>query len=207
MTVDVGHPIAAVLPTLDGPVLEVLARTSRPLTGREVHRIAGVGSESGVRLVLNRLAEQGLVTATQAGKATLYVGNRDHIAWPAVESLTSLRRTLFDRLRNAAEAWDAKALTVAVFGSAARGDGDTSSDIDILIIRPNAEPERWAAQIDTLREQVTAWTGNPCQVYELTTSEYAQHVQAQEPIVAEWRRDAVIVAGAPLAQIDTTGAA
>lgn len=203
---DLGHPITAVLPTLDGPVLEVLARTTRPLTGREVHRIAGTGSESGVRLVLNRLAGQGLVTATQAGKATLYVGNRDHIAWPAVDCLTSLRRTLFDRLRDTVEAWEEKALTVAVFGSAARGDGDTSSDIDILIIRQETEPKRWAAQVDALREQVTAWTGNTCQVYELTTTEYAQHVRAREPILAEWRRDAVVVAGIPLAQIDTTGA-
>ena len=84
---DVARPLTVLVPSLDGPVLEALARTSRPVTGREAHRLAGAGSESGVRLVLARLVEHGLVNATQAGKATLYVANREHIAWPLVEGL------------------------------------------------------------------------------------------------------------------------
>jgi len=96
---DVAHPIRSVVPTLDGPVLEVLARTTRPLSGREVHRLAGTGSPNGIRLVLARLAEQGLVYAEERAKAVFYTANRDHVAWPAVEILTGLRRTLLDRLR------------------------------------------------------------------------------------------------------------
>lgn len=204
---DVGRPIAAVVPTLDGPALEVLARTTRPLTGREVHRLAGVGSESGIRLVLNRLAEQGLVDADQAGQATLYTANRDHLAWPAVERLTQLRQELLQRLGDLAASWPVKPMAVAVFGSAVRGDGDVASDIDVLVIRSDSEQEVWEAQIDGLRDSVAAWTGNPCQVYDLTESEYHQHAQSGEPLAKEWRRDAVIVFGTPLAKIDTTGAA
>lgn len=36
--VDVSRPMSAVMRSLEGPVLEVLTRTSRPLTGRELHR-------------------------------------------------------------------------------------------------------------------------------------------------------------------------
>lgn len=200
---DVGRPITSVIPTLDGPVLEVLARTTHPLTGRDVHRLARAGSESGVRLVLNRLSGQGLVTATPAGKATLYVANRNHLAWPSVEGLTQLRQQLLEHLRDLAASWAAKPLTVAVFGSAARGDGDAASDIDILTIHPDSVDEIWERQIDDLRDRVAEWTGNVCQVYDLTEPEYHQHLKTDEPIVQEWRNDSVVVFGNSLANLNS----
>ncbi len=56
-------------------------------------------------------------------------------------------------------------------------------------------------QIDDLRDHVAAWTGNVCQIYEISVSEFHDHINAQEPIVREWRRDAVVVFGVPLAKI------
>lgn len=196
---DVAWPIAAVVPTLDGPVLQVLARTTRPMTGREVHRLAGVGSENGVRAVLGRLALHGLVHATQAGRATLYVANREHLAWPAVEILTSLRRALISRVAALVRSWPQPPITAALFGSAARGDGGVDSDIDILLVHDgDGDEQQWQRQVDRLREQVSAWTGNTCQVYDLTEADYVAHLATAEPIVAEWRRDAVVVHGDPV---------
>jgi hypothetical protein len=51
---------------LEGEVLSVLAGTSKPLTGREVARLARRGSDRGLRLALNRLAEQGIVDTLAA---------------------------------------------------------------------------------------------------------------------------------------------
>lgn len=195
---DVSRPMAALVPTLDGPVLEVLARTLRPATGREVHRLAGVGSESGVRLVLGRLVEHGLVKASQAGRATLYVANRDHIAWPLVEGLVDLRRELFGRVRGLVASWELAPVLVAAFGSAARGDGGVGSDIDLLVVRSNGRDDAWEGQLDDLRERVELWTGNTCQIYDLTEGELVEHVAEREPIVDEWRRDAVVIFGQPL---------
>lgn len=206
--VDVSKPHSAVIPTLDGPVREVLDRTTRPLTGREVHRLAAAGSEAGVRRTLNRLVEHGLATAMQAGKATLYLANRAHLAWPAVDVLVSLRKELLNRLRNLIESWAAKPKTAAVFGSTAHGDGSTDSDIDILLIRSETtDPVAWEAQVDDMRDQVVSWTGNACQVYDLTEAEYFQHVAAGEPTVDEWQTDAVVVFGTPLARLDQRGIA
>lgn len=80
---DLGHPLRAVVPSLDASVLEVLAGTTRPLSGREVAKLAGKGSPSGVRLVLQRLVKHGLVTREDRASAIYYVANRAHPAWPA----------------------------------------------------------------------------------------------------------------------------
>jgi hypothetical protein len=192
--VDVAHPIRAVAPTLDGPVLEVLARTSLPLTGREIHRLAGTGSPNGVRLALGRLAEQGLVHTEERAKAVFYAGNRDHVAWPAVELLAALRRTFLDRLRAGFRPWRPKPVHASLFGSAARGDGDAASDIDLLLIRPDEVSEDdspWADHVDRIRQQVQAWAGNRCQVFQLDLPRLAEHLRAGDPLVGQWLRDAV----------------
>lgn len=204
---DLAWPMATVVPPLEAAVLGTLARTTRPLTGREVHRLAATGSESGVRLTLARLVDSGLVHATAAGRATLYVANREHLAWSAVEELTRLRRTFFDLLGRHVADWAVEQVTVAVFGSAARGDGDVRSDIDLLVVRPGGDDERWEARIDALRERVLAWTGNHCQVYELTGEQFRAHVTAAEPIVTEWERDAVVVHGDSIERLSRAGAA
>lgn len=73
---DVTRPYTAICPTLDNDVLSVLGGTSRPLTGREVSRLASRKSHTGVRAVLNRLSEHGLVDRTEAGRALLFTLNR-----------------------------------------------------------------------------------------------------------------------------------
>jgi len=195
---DLSRPLAAVVPSLDGPVLQAVASTMAPLTGRQVHRIAGVGSEAGVRKVLARLVGQGLVRVTEAGPSLLYTANRDHLAWPAVETLTSIRRRLLGQLVELIAGWDPAPRHLSLFGSAARGDGGVDSDIDLLLLRPDAvaeDCEPWAGQVDRLRERVQAWTGNHCQVFQLDTARLAQHVAAGDPLIDTWRRDAVTVTG------------
>ena len=198
---DLTHPIHVLVPTLDGPILEVLARTTRPLTGREVQRLARKGSPSGVRLALSRLTEQGIVHADHRSTAVFYVANRDHLAWSAVETLTNLRRTLLQRLRTELESWHPPPIHASLFGSAARGDGDASSDVDILLIRADEVTEDhppWAEQIDRLRRDVAVWTGNRCQVFELDRRRLAEHVRVHDPLIDAWLRDAIPLAGRDL---------
>src|SRR5665811_1674142 len=77
--VDFSQPFRAVTPTLDGPVLRVLARTTHPMTRQQVADLLGEASEAGVRKVLRRLAEQGVVIEQRIGTHYTYVGNRERI--------------------------------------------------------------------------------------------------------------------------------
>lgn len=201
---DLTHPIRAAIPSLDGPVLEVLTRTTRPLTGREVHRLAGVGSENGVRAVLARLASQGVVLADARAKAVFYTLNREHLATPAIESLANLRTALVDRLRSSIAGWEVPPVHASLFGSVARGDAGIDSDVDLLLVRATrvlAVKAVWLVQTDRLARAVHAWTGNHCQIYELSRRELSQHVSAREPLVESWRRDTITLYGPDVTQL------
>ncbi len=200
---DVSHPIRSIIPTLDAPVLEALAGTRRRLSGREVHRLAGAGSVRGVRLVLARLVAQGLVDAEEHAGAILYAANRTHLAWPAIEELAAIRGELFGRIRDVVVGWSIQPLHVSLFGSAARSDGDASSDIDLLVVRPDTLPddEAWEDQVDALRDDVRDWTGNRCQVLAVDRRRLAEHVAVGDPLVDGWLRDEILLAGEPLRTI------
>jgi len=201
---DVAHPIRAVVPTLDGVVLEVLAGTTRSLSRRQVANLAGSGSESGVRLALLRLVRQGVVLADARGNAVYYAGNRNHLAWPAIETLARLRSELRERLSATLAGWEVAPLHASLFGSAARGDGDAESDVDVLLVRPDLDPAAtgpWDEQVDRLRAMVLAWAGNQCRPFELTLDRLAEHVAAGDPLMEAWLADGVLLAGSPLSDV------
>lgn len=195
---DLAKPYSSLVPTLDGAVLTVLAGTTRPLTGREVARLAGRSGHSGVLLVLNRLTEHGLVDRMEAGRALLYTLNRDHLVAPAVELLAGLRVELRGRIVQALTDWAIAPRHASMFGSAARGDGDTDSDVDLFIIRPesvSAEDEQWLAQIDRLATDIRRWTGNHAGIADVSELELLDLDRAKRPILDELRLDAITLAG------------
>lgn len=197
---DVGRPYASLAPTLDGEALRVLAGTTRPLTGREIARLAVRGSQRGIALVLDRLVTHGLVLRQDAGAAALYTLNRSHLAAPAVETLAAMRSELHRRLREAIDAWVTQPVHLSMFGSAARGDGDAASDIDLFVVRPVAVGEEdpiWRAQLAQLADEVHAWTGNHVSAIELGEDELDRLRRLQPPVLASLRSDAIPLAGTP----------
>jgi predicted nucleotidyltransferase len=196
---DMSDPTSTVVPTRDAPVLDVLARSTAALTGRKIHQLAAAGSETGTRNVLRRLAGTGLVTATEVGPSVQYVLNREHLAANAVLELATLRQRLFDGIRDVIQKWRIQPLHASIFGSAARGDGGLHSDVDLLIVHGFTGAQEptptWESQISELAAQVYRWSGNHLQAYELNSRALLQHIEAGEPIVKEWRRDAVAVYG------------
>jgi predicted nucleotidyltransferase len=134
---DVSNPMSCVVPSAHGPVLAVLAGTTTPLTGRRVTELTHPQvSQARVARILRELTAAGLVDRTPAGSSSLFVLNREHLAAGAVEALTTLRQQLWARIAEHARTWSRRPLAVVVYGSAARGDGTSDSDIDVLVVRP-----------------------------------------------------------------------
>lgn len=200
---DVSRPHTALASSLDVEVLIRLAATTRLVSGRQVARLVGA-SQRGVAAALDRLVEQGTVHREEAGRALLYSLNRDHLTAPAVRLLADMRLELFRRLRAAFEAWDTPPRYALLFGSTARADGDTSSDVDLLVVRPDEvgeQDEHWREQVSGLANDVLAWTGNHAAPVEIPESELSGLSASSPALWDEIRRDSVHLFGAPVQEL------
>jgi len=203
---DLTHPAHTVVPSLASEVLLTLASTTRPLTGRQVHRLTSGASWSGVRLVLHNLEASGIADVTEAGPANLYALNREHVAADAVLALIDLRGRLLTRIRHELQSWDVPPIAAAVFGSAARGDGTVDSDIDVLLIRPEHLPPDdpgWSDAVAALAGKVRRASGNAASIIQATPAQIQAMIERGEPIVEELRRDMIPVYGPGI--LDQTG--
>jgi predicted nucleotidyltransferase len=169
---ELSRPFGIITPTLDGEVLQVLARGDAEFTSGDIHRVLGARSIRGVLNTLNRLTEQGIVTRRPAGRAHLYQLNRNHLAAEFVLGIASLRQSLLQRLAEEVRAWTDPPIVAALFGSGARSNHLATSDIDIFVVRADhVDADGWDALTESLAEHVTQWTGNDCRIISLT---YAQ---------------------------------
>lgn len=187
------------------PILRALAGRSSPATAAQVYRIAQHGTEAGIRRAIERLATKGVVWREQVGDRVVYSLNYDHVLEEAVRALLRAPEELPRRLRERIGEWSVPPVSAALYGSAARRDGDNSSDIDILLVRPSltsaSQRQAWSQQVDDLRDSIRRWTGNNCQITDRSLSAIRRLVSAKEPIVESWRADAVVLAGTPLDEV------
>jgi Nucleotidyltransferase domain len=202
---NLSHPIESVIPSAHGPVLEVLATTAAPLTGRQVAGLVeGRLSPRRVADVLGELASAGLVSMTQAGSAHQYLLNREHLAAEAVLALAGLRTALVEAMANDAGSWEVPPVAVWLYGSVSRGEAGEDSDVDLCIIRPDAVDEddrAWTTQVEQLRDRVLAWSGNNAEVLEYSPSALAALDAADDPIITSLRTDGRALFGPRPAQL------
>lgn len=70
--------------------------------------------------------------------------------------------------------------------------------IDLLIVRPDrvdGDEQTWLQQLSEISEHVHDWTGNACEILELSATELHAAARREDRLVAELRRDAVHVTG------------
>ncbi len=196
---DVSRPDHIIHSPTDADVVRVLAGTRGPLTGRQVARLVDGGSQTTVHRSLQRLARLGVLDVVEAGRALMYSLNRDHLATPALEQLASMKRRFLAGVEQALSDLDPPPVSATLFGSAARGDGDASSDIDLLIVRPDdVDQPAWDRQIDAAAERIRRMTGNPVSVHQIARSGVERLATDRPAIVAELERDAIPVFGEPV---------
>ena len=198
---DMARPPALLLPAGTEAVLRALAGTDAPLGVREVARVAGVSANRASQ-VLSQLADHGVIIVEEHGAVRLCRLNRDHLATEPLLALVELRARLLAFLRDEVGSWRRRAVHVSLFGSAARGDGDTRSDLDLLVVRPDdADEETWEAQLYGTGTRILAATGNRAAWFVTTPADLRRAVKAGEPIIAEWRRDNIHLGGRRLEQL------
>ncbi len=187
------------------PILRALASRSSPATAAQLTRVGGAGTEAGVRRAIERLAEHGVCLAEEVGGRVVYTLNYDHVLYDVVAALLRTDGALVRRLRRELASWEPRPVSAVIFGSAARGDGDVASDIDVLLIRPTQLPDmrrrEWARQVHELRSSVYHWTGNRLQVLDWTALMLRRHERSQQSLVHAVLDEGLTVAGAPLVNL------
>jgi len=169
---DLDRPLAIITPTLDGDVLAVVAGRDGAFTTGQIHRLLTQHSEEGIRKVLRRLTDQGIVRSERVGNAFSYQLNQEHLATPHIIAIAETKKTFLERLEELLKSWQPRPVYAAVFGSSARGQMRPSSDIDLLLVRPQEIVDaHWEDQVDHLAVTVTRWLGNDTRVIEFTEGE------------------------------------
>jgi predicted nucleotidyltransferase len=193
---DFRRPFTLVTPTLDGDVLNALAIADVEFSGRELARRTGHGSTEGIRRAAERLVTEGIVSRRAVGGAHLYRLNRDHVAARWIEGIAALPDQVIDRLRGVVAEWPEPAAVAFLFGSVARREASSSSDVDILIVRRrdcDADAPSWRRQLVALQQTATSLTGNDARVFEI--GEVDMGGNRAEAVLADVLREGVPLRG------------
>lgn len=184
---DFGEPFGGVIPGARGAALAVLLRTGAPLTGRRVHAlIADRHSLGAVQQALRDLDRLGLITTEAVGRAGAHRVNEGHAAIAPLRALAGPIEMLTRVVEETARDVEA----VIVFGSVARGDAHADSDVDLVVIAPEA----WDGRAE-LQQQVHERLGNDCDVLHLTGDHFKLAPEDREPVVSEILRDGIALVG------------
>jgi predicted nucleotidyltransferase len=190
---DLGAPVLDVAPAVRGALLQALARLEQPVTRRQLASAAGV-APGNASAVIEELIRAGLVSETSAGRSSMVVLNRSHLAAGPVLALAGLRGELIRRLRERLSAWP-DLLGAWLFGSVARGDADSKSDIDLLIVADDLPSTELHDRLAQLHADVRSWTGNDLQVVEHSPTSWRKLVRTKNPLVEQIRLDGIALTG------------
>lgn len=159
------NPFTAICSDADSAVLLALGRAPVELTAQQVHGLAAGPSLSSVRRSLERLAQGGVIHERVLGQSRGYSLNQQHLLAGPIQDIAHATAELHSRIAQGVESWPVAVAGCVLFGSAARGEMEDSSDIDLLILMDNESAALKAESgVYELSRQVEAWTGAPANV-------------------------------------------
>lgn len=204
---DYVEPVEALLPGVQGKVLGVLARNQTELSMRAVARVAGVSPQQ-ASVVLGHLIDLGIVERRDVPPVALVRLSPDNLAAQTVAALADLRQTVLDRLTDLAASIRPAPASLIVFGSFARGQAGTASDLDVLAVRPagaSGDDDGWTDSLGAWSDRARRIVGNPVNLVEISADELPELLSRPAPSLwSEIVTDGVLLHGAP---INTVGVA
>ena len=191
------RPIEAVVPGAQGRVLAVLAETTADLNLRTIAQLADVSQAQASRL-LPDLVALGVVERREVPPSSLFRLVPEHVASQALLALARSTDAVLDEMRRLADALPHPPVSVIVFGSFARREADTDSDIDVVVVRPSdvgEDNELWSASLEAWRTDVRRLAGNPVEILEVSEDEASAKLAGRGQVWADIRRDGRVVYG------------
>jgi hypothetical protein len=195
---NVSEPSDLVMARTTSAVLRVLAGADAGFSVRQAARLARVSPARALEIV-DHAAARGLILVEQAGRSRMCRLNRDHLAADAIIALVMLRQRMVAALAEEIAGWETAAMHASLFGSAARGDGGTDSDLDVLVVRADdTSLDVWEEQTFCSGKRLIRLTGNSVSWFDISRSDLDRSVDLKEPLIAEWMADGIHLVGQPL---------
>lgn len=188
-------PVESLVPGARGKILAASLRSGTPQTMSALATLAGVSRNQG-SLVLGELEALGLVERVLVGRAHLVNPVEESPVVEALRHVLRLRELTLDRWRTAAALIRPDPCSVSVYGSWARGQATTSSDVDVLVILPTGIDDDG---LETLHASLEEWSSYAMRVCGLPMSlvivSEDEASVATGPFWTAIRRDAVLITG------------
>ncbi|PYH01157.1 hypothetical protein CVV67_06075 [Arthrobacter stackebrandtii] len=156
------NPLSALSSSLEMGILYVLCGADESFTAPLIHRLLPEeGSLPGVRYALPGLVDQGIVLERKLGRISTFALNRDHVLAGLLMDMAQSKAVLLGRIGETVASWRMSPTVVTLFGSAARGDMRSDSDIDLFLLFPDGMVDGSVEDdVASLASMVASWTGN-----------------------------------------------
>ena len=187
MSIDYRHPILQIVTGARGKILEAILRTNKTYPVRQWARHAGVSHVQAGKL-LQEFSDLGIVHKERRGRNTEYTPNPDSLLY---RHLSRLDLVAADLIPTARDLLDAPSDSiVGVFGSIARDALHPGSDLDVFVI-----DESKGSWVHPRQSALESAIDIPVNVLSFTPGEWEEAEDNGERIIAEIRRDAVMLQG------------
>jgi hypothetical protein len=202
--VDFVRPLEAIVPGVQGRVLSVLAETTADLNMRTIARLADASLAQASR-VLARLVELGVVERRDVPPSSLFRLVRQHVAAGPLLALARGRDALMSEMGRLASGLPVVPMSAIVFGSFARGEAETESDIDTVLVRPagvEESDESWSESVEQWRTSLRRASGNLVEVLEVGSDEVVALLTSRRQVWRDIRSDGLVVHGLSLTELE-----
>lgn len=184
-------------------LLRVLVPLTRPVSGREAARLAGVSHIA--QRALEELAAVGVLHRQETPGAYLYTFNRNHLMAPAIAELFGAEHrftaTLFEHLRQLLESAGGVE-SAMIFGSSARREARPDSDLDLLVVvRDQADRDRMFSALVDVGPDLRSRFGVRLSPVVVTALQLRRQSAEGDPFVTEVRRDARRICGRSIEEL------
>ncbi len=175
-----------------------------PFTGREIARNLGL-AHSNVAMALSRLRKMGVIRSMVKGRSILYQLNPRHILIAKVRPLLETEKDFLKLvLEELPVDWPSRTRSVILYGSVARGEEQSASDVDLcLVARSQAGEKRLEAELETLQAEFYLRTGNRFSPLVLTASRWVELYRKSDRLIRQIAREGKVLRGESIAELLT----
>ena len=159
----------------DVKILRTLCKyPTKEFSESELARVVGVGQKT-VNRAMPKYVSYGIVSARTIGRANVYSLNSGHYIVEQLSALFQVEEGAKPELKHLLEnafAGDKAVISLAIFGSVARGKEEPTSDIDVFVITKDKDGA-WE-KLRVVEEMAMKKFGNVLSGYILTPEEFKQ---------------------------------